>query len=103
MKRAVRWQTGIGCAVIFGLIVSPSRLAQAGWSGLMNGLGQGTTSVNAKSSTLILSVTNTPGKVTNSPTTVLISATIPPASTYVNNAPLPSGSSLRTIAQSKLL
>src|SRR5262245_38223688 len=76
-------------------IISGSRPAQAGWTGLINGLGKGWAGANVRSTT---QQTNYVATLTN---TASPSATIPPVAGYLTNAPLPGGSAANTFTRIK--
>ena len=92
MKNTIRRYTGIGFAIVAGMVINHGQLAMAGWTGSMNGTGVGVASVNVTSST---------GK-SNTVTTVVMtkpSAAMTNTAGYVAGAPLPSGSSKKTVAR----
>lgn len=68
--------------------------SHAGWSGAMNGLGYGSTSVNVTSSTLAAAKVGS--TATNGPTASMV-----PAAGYTFCAPLPDGASANTVARVK--
>ena len=92
MKNTIRRCTGIGFAIIAGMIISPGQLALAGWTGSMNGTGLGKASVNVTSST---------GKSNAVATAVMTnpSAAMIKTAGYVAGGPLPTGSSKTTVAR----
>src|SRR5260370_25085697 len=84
----------IAYAIIVGLVAGGGRLAFAGWTGQMNGVGYGKASVNVTSST---ANSNTVGTLNmQSP-----SAAMTNTPTYFAGGPLPSGASLATISRIK--
>ena len=88
MKRKIKWQARIGYTIILGLITTPQRTVQAGWTGAMNGVGYGWADANVTS--FRLQTSSADDAPTTSP-----SASIPPVP-YKANAPLPDKASLST-------
>src|SRR6266853_2374735 len=89
------WRKGIGYAITFCLIVTPIRLAQAGWNISVNAAtGIGSAWVN---------VTPPPGsgKTITTPTLSLPSCSIPPASGYTYSGGLPTGANANSYAHAK--
>jgi hypothetical protein len=77
------------------VIIAQCQIARAGWTGLINGVGNGWAGVNVRSST---SHTN---QVTTLQNTASPSASITPATGYKTNGPLPTGASTATYSRIK--
>jgi len=84
----------IGHAVVIGMFICHSQVAQAGWTGLINGVGFGWGLVK------VTSVKGTVG-ATNTPNVNLPTASMAPAPGFTYTRPLPAGSSGNTSSQIK--
>lgn len=83
------------CLVAIIFVLAECQVARAGWTGLINGVGNGWASVNVRSST---SHTN---QVTTRPNTASPSAAMAPTTGYKTNGPLPVGAATATYSRIK--
>lgn len=99
MSRAVLWRKGIGYAITFGLIVTPIRLAQAGWNVSVNaatGVGSAWANVTPPAAS---------GKTLTTPSVSLPSVSLSNslASGFKYTGTLPTGANSASYAQAKAL
>jgi hypothetical protein len=94
LNRTIHSCTKLGVTILLGLAVGQERMAMGGWSGQMNGVGYGKTSVN------VIPSVGTGTTLANGflyyPSTAMA-----PAPGYTATAPLPAGSSSSTYARSQ--
>ena len=96
MKKTSRRYTKIGYAVVLALAIGHGQLAQAGWSGAMNGTGNGTASVNVRA----FETSGGKTKYATTQITDLPSASIPKdILNYKANNDLPVDASRATVAK----
>jgi hypothetical protein len=101
MKKEINTYMAMGSAVVIGMFICHSQVAQAGWTGVMNGTGYGWDSVNVTPSNGTVTTVESTLYLGKGPSILSPSAAMGIDTTYKISQRLPNGSAVNTVAKIK--